>query len=82
MVQRAVMLGVTGTVDLADWADIPLAMDINMPKVVALKACLLITGVVARKRGVHRHAMNGFSGIILVAKFIVERLQKGEVAGW
>ena len=63
------MLGVTGTVDLADRADIPLAMDMNMPKVVALKACLLVMGVVARKRGVHRDAMNGSSGIILVVQF-------------
>ena len=50
MVQRAAVLGVTRTVNLADRAYIPLTMDMNVSKVVALEGCLSVTGVVVRKR--------------------------------
>ena len=50
MVQRAAVLGVTRMVNLADRAYIPLTMDMNVSKVVALKGCLSVTGVVVRKR--------------------------------
>ena len=77
MVQRAVMLGVTRVVDLADWADVPLTVDMNVFKVVAFEACLSIARVVVRKRGINRYTMNGSSSNNFVAKFSALEYQHG-----
>ena len=71
------MLGVTRVVDLADWADITLTVDMNVSKVVAFKACLSIARVVARKRGINRYAMNGPGSNNFMAKFSVLECQLG-----
>ena len=44
-------------------------MDMNVPKVVAFKACFSVVGVVVRKRGINRYAVNGSSGINFMMKF-------------
>ena len=53
MVERAMVLGVARTIDLADWADVPLAMSANMSEVVAFKACFTVMRMVMRKRCVN-----------------------------
>ena len=40
MVKGAMVLQVSGAVDLAYWADVPLAINTNMAKMVALKTGL------------------------------------------
>ena len=58
MVERAVMVEMTGLIDLANGADIPLTMDTYMPKVMAFKASLSVLGVGTRERGIDRYAMD------------------------
>ena len=58
MIKGTAILGVSGAVDLTDGADIPLAVDADMAKVVAFKACFVVTGVVSVKGTVYRCSLN------------------------
>ena len=62
------MLWVTGAVDFADWANIPLRMDTDMSEMVAFEAGFPIAGVVTGKGGVNRYALDGTCGIDFVAE--------------
>ena len=63
------MLRVPGTVDLADWENIPLTMDTDMSKVMAFKACFLVMRMIAREGGVNRYAMDGPGSVDFVVEF-------------
>ena len=58
MIKRALVLWVARTVDFADGADIPLAIDANMAKVVALETSFGIAWVVTVKGAVYRRSLN------------------------
>ena len=62
-------MGVTRTVGLANWANIPSAVDTNMAKVVAFETCLMVARVVTGEWGVDKFAMDSPSGIDFVTKF-------------
>ena len=69
MTQRATALGVARAVDFANRADVPLAVDTNMAKVMAFEAQFLVARVVMGEWGVNGYAMNGSSSIDFVAEF-------------
>ena len=58
MIKRALVLWVAWVVDFAGGADIPLAIDANMAKVVALKTSFGIAWVVTVKGAVYRRSSN------------------------
>ena len=58
MIKRAPVLWVAWAVDFADGADIPLAIDANIAKVVALETSLGIAWVVMVKGAIYRHSLN------------------------
>ena len=60
---------VARAVDFTNGADVPLAMDADMAKVVALEARLMVARVVMGEWGVNRYAMDGSSGINFMTKF-------------
>ena len=52
MIERAVMLRMSRSVDFADRADVPLGVDLDVPKMMTFKAGLTITWVVLEERSV------------------------------
>ena len=69
MVERATVLGVTRTIDFADWTNVPLAVGMNVSQMVAFEACLAVMGVVVREGGANRYAVNSPCGIDFMAEF-------------
>ena len=67
--QWAAALRVARAVDFANRADVPLAVDTNMAKVVAFKTRLVVAGMIAGKWGINWHAMNGSGGVHFMVKF-------------
>ena len=61
--QWAAALGVAGTVDFADRANVPLAVDTNMAKVVAFEARFMVARVVTGEWGINGCAMDSPCGI-------------------
>ena len=59
MVKGATILRVSGAVDFTNGANIPLAVDAEMAKVVAFKACFVVAGMVSVKGTVYRYSLNG-----------------------
>ena len=55
MVKWAAMLQVSWSIDFTHRANVPLAVNVDMSKVVTLKARLMIAQMVAGKRGVNRN---------------------------
>ena len=62
-------LRVTGAVDLAYGADIPLTVDADMSKVVPLETRFVVARMVVGEWGIDRYAMNGPSSINFVTEF-------------
>ena len=60
---------VTRTVGLANGANIPSAVDVNMAKVVAFETCFMVARMVTGEWGVDRFAMDSPGGIDFVTKF-------------
>ena len=58
MIKRATILRMSWTVDFANGTDIPLAIDANMAKVVALETSLGISWVVTVKGAVYQRSLN------------------------
>ena len=58
MVKGATILRVSGAVDFTNGANIPLAVDADMAKVMAFKACLVVAGMVSVKGTVYQHSLN------------------------
>ena len=56
-------------VGLANWANIPSAVDANMAKVVAFETCLVVARMVTGEWGVDKFAMDSPCGIDFVTKF-------------
>ena len=67
--QWAVALGVARAVDFANRADVPLAVDMNMAKVVAFEAQFMVTRVVTGEWGINGYAMDSPRGIDFMTKF-------------
>ena len=53
MVEEATVLWMSQAIDFADWADVPLAVNTNVAKMVALKAGLRVAQVVLGKRTIY-----------------------------
>ena len=66
--QGATLLRMAGVVDLAYWANIPLTVDMDVPKVMTFETRLAVTRVVMREGGIDRYAVNGSSSIDLVTE--------------
>ena len=62
---------VTRAVDLANWTDIPLTMDADVPEVVTFKTRLVVVGMIAGEWGVDWYAVNGSCGINFMTEFSV-----------
>ena len=58
MVKGATILRVSGAVDFTNGANIPLAVDADMAEVVALKACLVVAGMVSVKGTIYWYSLN------------------------
>ena len=56
-------------VDFAYGADVPLAVDANMSKVVTFETRLVVARMVARKRSIDWYAMNGSCSINFMMEF-------------
>ena len=56
-------------VDFANQADVPLAVDTNMAKVVALEARFMVARVVTGEWGIDGYAMDSPRGINFMTKF-------------
>ena len=69
MIQGAMMLGVTRVVDFTDRAYVPLTMDADMSKLMALETRFMITGVVAREGSINEYAVNCSSSIDFMVEF-------------
>ena len=67
--QWAAALGVAGAVDFANWADVPLAVDTDMAKVVAFEARFVVARVVTGEWGIDGYAMDSPRGIDFIMKF-------------
>ena len=67
--QRATALRVARAVDFTNGADVPLAVDVNMVKVMAFEARFMVARVVTGEWGVDRYAMDSSSGIDFMTKF-------------
>ena len=63
------MLRVARAVDLANWTDIPLTMDADVPEVVTFETRLVVTRMVMGEWGVNWYAMNGSCGIDFMTEF-------------
>ena len=62
-------MGMTRAVDFANRADIPLAVDTDMAKVVTFKARFMVARVVTGEWGVNGYAMDSPRGIDFMTKF-------------
>ena len=80
--QRATALGVARTVDFANRADVPLAVDTNMAKIMAFKARFMVARVVTGEWGVNGYAMDSSRGIDFVTKFSALEGQLGLRGDW
>ena len=60
---------VARAVDFTNGADVPLAVDANMAKVMAFEARFVVARVVTGEWGVDRYAMDSSSGINFMTKF-------------
>lgn len=69
MVERAAVLGVTGLIDLADWTDVSLTVDIYMSEMMTFKASLLVSRMGSREGGINGYTMNGAGSSNLVSEF-------------
>ena len=67
--QWAAALGVARAIDFAYGADIPLAVDTNVAKMVALEARFMIARVVTGEWSIDRYAMDSPRGIDLMTEF-------------
>ena len=82
------MLRMAGVVDFANWADVPLAVDMNMAKVVAFEAQFMVTRVVTGEWGIDGYAMDSPRGIDFMMKFSMLEGQldlggeRGGRSGW
>ena len=76
------MLRVPGTVDLAEWANISLTMDMDMSKVMVFEACFLVMRMIVKEGGINRYAMDGPGGVDFVAEFCVLESQLGLRREW
>ena len=63
------LLGMTGTVDLAYQADMSLTVDVGVSKVMTFKTRLMVAGVVAGERGVNRYAVDSSCSINFMTEF-------------
>ena len=68
-VERAMMFGVARTVDFTDRTNVPLAMSIDVSKVVAFEACFMVIRMITRKGGINRYTVDGAHGIDFVTEF-------------
>ena len=73
---------VARAVDLANGADVPLAVDANMAKVMAFEARFMVTRVVTREWGIDRYAMNSRGGVDFVTKFCALESQLNLRGDW
>ena len=80
--QRAAVLGVARAVDFANRADVPLAVDMNMAKVVAFEARFMVARVVTGEWGIDGCAMDSPCGIDFVMKFSVLESQLDLRGDW
>ena len=62
-------MGVARAIDFANRADVPLAVDTNMAKVMAFEARFMVVRVVTGEWGVDGYAMDSSRGIDFVTKF-------------
>ena len=62
-------MGVTRTVGLANWADIPSAVDANVAKVVAFETRLMVARMIMGEWGIDKFAMDSPCGTNFVMKF-------------
>lgn len=69
MVEGAAMSGVTGLIDFADRANMPLAVDTYVSEMMTFKASFPRLGMGIRERGINRYAMNSARGLDFVSKF-------------
>ena len=69
MTQWAAALGVAGAVDLANRADVPLAVDANVAKVVTFEARFMVARVITGEWGINGYAMDSSRGIDFMTKF-------------
>ena len=76
------MLRVPGTVDLADWANVPLTMDMDMSKMMAFEACFPVMRMIAREGGVNRYTVDGPGSVNFIAEFCVLEGQFGLRREW
>ena len=60
---------VARAVDFTNGADVPLAVDANMAKVMAFEAQFVVARVVTGEWGVDRYAMDSSSGIDFMMEF-------------
>ena len=67
--QRAAALRVARVVDFAYGADIPLAVDTNMAKVVAFEARFMVARVVMGEWSINGYAVDGSCGIDFMTEF-------------
>ena len=67
--KRATPLRVAGVVDFANQADVPLAVDMNVAKVVAFKARFMVVRVATGQWGIDGYAMDSSRGIDFMTEF-------------
>ena len=63
------MLGVARMGDLADRADIPSTVDMDVSQIMTFEARFPETGMVVRERGINRFTVDSTGGIDLMAEF-------------
>ena len=80
--QGATSLGMTRMVDLAYQADIPLAVDVNMSKVMTFETQLMVLGVVAGERGIDQYAVDSSHSINFLTEFSTLEGQLGFRGEW
>ena len=68
--------------DFANQADVPLAVDMNMAKVVAFEARFMVVRVVTGEWGVDGYALNSPHGIDFMTKFSMLEGQLGLRGEW
>ena len=66
VIERAVMLGMSGSVNLTDRTNVPLAVDTDMPKAMTFETRFVVMRMVSGKRSV---TMNGTRGSNFMPEF-------------
>lgn len=69
VIERAAMLGMSGSVNFTDRTNVPLAVDTDMPKAMTFETSFVVTRMVSGKRSVNGFTMNGTRGSNFMPEF-------------